>query len=290
VAWTSDDLIASAKRRGVIPIAQATWSDADLLAVADEEIQGYVIPMVRRVREDYQLYSKDFVVTSGAEYRIPYRASGGALRDVHGLDASSNVVRIPRITLDDLGDSRWGLYFFGNVIRLVNDTRSDISTLRMIYYVRPSRLVPVASARPVLNFNPTAKTITLATAPASFSGHTTWDIVRGRPGFELLTFDEPGTIAGVTITFSGALPTDLQIGDYVCIPEETPFPQIPDVTHSLLVERIVLRFCQGQGDTEGAQLSAAMLARMEEDVVSMLNQRLGPSQKRIMPVKGLWGR
>jgi hypothetical protein len=290
LAWTSDDLIASAKRRGVIPIAQATWQNADFLAVADEEISGYVLPLIRRVREDYYAQESDFTYTDGAEYRIPYRAAGGVLRSVHFLSASGDVIDVPRVTLDDLEDSRWGVYFFGNVIRVINEIRSDLATLRMIYYLRPSQLVLTAAAGHVASFNAVAKTIELTAAPAAFAGGTSWDIVRGRPGFEMLAFDAAGTLAGTTLTFTGALPTDLAVGDYVCIPEQTPFPQIPAELHTLLVERMILRFCQGQGATEDAQLSASILTRLETDLLSLINQRMGPKQKKILPIRGLWGR
>lgn len=290
MAWTSDDLIASAKRRGVIPIAQATWQNADFLAVADEEIQGYILPLVRRVREDFYAQASDFSIADGADYRIPYRAVGGVLRDVHLLDSSGDVVHPPRITMDDLDDAAWGVYFFGNVVRFVNDGQVDSVTLRMIYYVRPSRLVLLAAAGVVQSFNVTAKTITLVSAPAAFTGGTSWDIVRARPGFEMLSLDAAGALAGSTITFTAALPADLAVGDYVTIPEQSPVPQIPAELHTLLVERIVLRFCQGQGDTEGAQLSASIMTKMEADMITLISQRMGPLQSKILPTRGLWGR
>lgn len=293
MGWTSTDLIARVKRRGIIPAAQATWLDADFLETADEEILSFILPLLRKVREDYYLQSTDFTIVAGSEYRIPPRALGGALRDLQLLTSSSEVKHPPRITIDELDDEAvgaWGAYFFGGVIRLLEVEPSDYPTLRMVYYLRPSSLVDPSAVGVVQSFNATAKTITLVSAPAAFTGITSWDIVRAKPGFDMLAFDKAGTIAGTTITYSTALPADLEVGDYVCLPEQTPVPQIPAEFVSLLVERMVFRFAQGQGDTEAAQLAGAVVSRLESDAVSLIQQRLGPTNTKIMPVRGLWGR
>jgi hypothetical protein len=293
VGWTSTDLITRVKRRGVIPVAQATWLDADFLETADDEILSYLVPLVRRVREDYYLQETDFTVSDGAEYRLPYRAAGAALRDLQLITSGGDVKHPPRITIDELDDEAvgaWGAYFFGGVIRLLEVEASDYPTLRMVYYLRPSALVAPSAVGVVQSFNATAKTITLVAAPAAFTGITSWDVVRAKPGFDMLAFDKAGTIVGTTITFSTALPADLAVGDYVCLPEQTPVPQIPAEFFSLLVERMVFRFAQGQGDTEAAQLAASVATRLEADATSLIQQRLGPMHTKIMPVRGLWGR
>jgi hypothetical protein len=267
--------------------------DADFLATADEEIQSYLLPLLRKVREDYYLQETDFTIASGADYRIPYRAAGAALRDIQLISSGGDVKHPPRITIDELDDETtgtWGVYFFGGVVRLLEIEPSEYPTLRMVYYLRPSSLVDPSAVGVVQSFDATAKTVTLVSAPAAFSGITSWDIVRAKPGFDMLAFDKAGTLAGTTITFSTALPADLAVGDYVCLPEQTPVPQIPAEFFSLLVERMVFRFAQGQGDTEAAQLAASVATRLEADAVSLVRQRLGPLHVKIMPIRGLWGR
>jgi hypothetical protein len=51
--YLTDFLIESVKRRARIPVSQATLEAWEVLATADEQIQGYVAPLMIGVGEDY---------------------------------------------------------------------------------------------------------------------------------------------------------------------------------------------------------------------------------------------
>jgi hypothetical protein len=299
VGYSADDLIAAAKRRGCIPTAQATFAIADFLAQADEEIRSYLLPLIRRVQEDYYLQTADFPVSAavdqvgtiaGAQYRIPYRAVGGTLRELYFLNAAGSPVDVPRISVDDLAGASFGVYFLGNTIQFVNRANISVATLRMVYYLRPSALVLASSAAQVQSVNAAAKQVTLASVPTGYAGNATWDLLRGRPGFEMLGFDLAGTLSGSTITFAATLPGDLAAGDYVCLPEQSPVPQVPAELHPLLAERLAGSFLKSQSDREGWQDSKAEQARLETDAMLLLSQRLAGAPKKIVPRNGLWRR
>lgn len=300
MTWLADDLISSCKRRGFIPSAQASFTTTDFLAAADEEIRSYVLPLVRRVQEDYFLQSQDYTIQAGAspigappgsQYRIPYRAVGGALRGVYLVDSAGNPIPVPRVDPDDLSEVSYGVYFMGNVVNYVNRTNySAPTTLRMTYYLRPSSLVLAASAGKVQSLNAGAQTVTLVSAPAAFTGQTSFDVLRGRPGFEMLGFDLPATISGSTVTFAGPLPADLAVGDYVCLPEQSPIPQVPAELHPLLAERVAAAFLRSQGDAAGVQASKLEQERLEADALVLLSQRMGGEVKKIIPRGSLWRR
>src|SRR5574340_806468 len=180
MAVLADDLITSIKRRAGIPTAQATFQTQDFLSMADEEAQSFVLPLIRRTREEYGLQSADFTITtadargSTGPYRIPYRAVGGALRDVLTLDGNGNILQAPRVSVDDLEQVSWGSYLVGNVLYFVNRRPYAIPiTLRMTFFMRPNRLVLVANAAQVSAVNSGAKSVTLSSVPAGYSGQTT---------------------------------------------------------------------------------------------------------------------
>lgn len=297
MAYLSDDLLPMIKRAGAVPTAQASFTSTDLLSVSDEEIQTYILPLIRRVREEFYVTITDFPLTaSGAQgisgpYRIPYRAVGGALRDVQLLDANGNVIQVPRQSIDDLEQIAWGTYLQGNNVYFINKTTyATPVTLRMVWFVRPSRLVLAAAAGRVASFNATAKTVTLVAAPAAFTGQTTWDIVQARPGFDLLTYDAAGTLVGSTITFTTALPASLAVGDYVCLPEQSPIPQIPAEMHPLLAQRVACKYLQSTGELPALQAGMQMLQQMEQGVMILLTPRVEGQPRKLSPRGTPWRR
>lgn len=297
MAYLADDLITNAKKRAKIPAAQASWTPTEILSAADEQIQSYVLPVIRRTREDYGLQAIDFAIgtpdaqgTTGP-FRIPYRATGGALRDIYLRDANGNVINVPRITPDDLEQATWGVYFLGNAVYFANKTTQAAPvTLRMTFFMRPNRLVLQAGAGKITAISTSTRTVTCASLPATFAGATTFDLVQGRPGFDTLAYDFAGTVGGSNIVFSGALPSDLSVGDYVCLPETTPVPQIPPELHPLLAQRVAVQYLESEGDPNLPQ-ALQTLGRMETDAVTLLTPRVEGSPRHVIPSqRGPWRR
>lgn len=298
MGYTSDDLIASVKRKASTPDSQALWQSADFLAVADEETRSYLLPLVRRAKEDYYLQTADFPLVStaapeGQAFRIPYRAVGGALRAVHLLNSNGRPLQCPRLDPSDLEQADWGVYFLANQVFYVDRTSYAAPvTLRMTYYLRPSALVLSANAAKVASWDFDAKTITLDQVPASYSGCVLWDVLAGRPGFEMMCFDFPGSldIPSKTITFADDLPPDLALGDYVCRAEETPVPQIPAELHPLLAERVAWRCLLSLNDSDAAAQVERQFPRMEADALVLISQRIEGTPKKILPRGTPWRR
>jgi len=56
IFYTSETLIDSVKRRIAIPTNQNTYTDADILAFADEELALGIVPTIMSLHEDHLLY------------------------------------------------------------------------------------------------------------------------------------------------------------------------------------------------------------------------------------------
>lgn len=284
MAWTSEDLVAAIKRFALIPTAQSTFTTSDFLAIANEELQTYVVPLVTSQREDYFIAHYDVILQDNViEYRLPTRAVGQALRDVVLITPQNQIKVFPRIAREDLDGAGHGFYLDGNILVLVIDDPAKVSqlgtSLRMTYHLRPNTLVLTTAVGTVSGVNTGTKQVTVS--GASFSSGS-FDMVRGRSGFECLAIDRDATVAGSTLTFSVALPAELAVGDVIALPGESNYPQIPLELHPLLARRSALRCLEAMGDQENVGPCAQALSRMESDAVKLLTPRVASQAERIV--------
>src|SRR5688500_16338008 len=88
-AYTSDELIAQVKRRGMIPSSENTLTTTDYLSFINDEIQTFIVPLLMSVREEFFVANSTSTIVSGtANYPIPTRAIGAKLRNVLMLNGS----------------------------------------------------------------------------------------------------------------------------------------------------------------------------------------------------------
>lgn len=295
MAWTTTELLASIKRRAGMPTAQATFTTADLISIANEQMLEFVVPLVLKCREDYWVHNDDQALEDGViAYRIPYRAISSKLREVSILDAQSQVHNLPRVNLNDLENARWGFWIEGDRIWLVCQSPSDVTnlgvTLRQTINLRPNALVETTAATTVLSFSPTNKTITLAAAPTGYSTATAFDIIRGKSPFETLAYDLPGSLSTTTITFTASLPEDLAAGDYVTLTEQTPVPQLPVELHGLLAQKCACAILASKNMSDKLGDAEKELARLAADAVGVLTPRVDGEALRIFNRDSLYRR
>lgn len=288
--YTTTALLASIRRRTMAPTATAAGTaDADLLALANEELQSYIAPLLLSVREEYLLANSSTTMTAGtAGYRLPSRAVGAKLREVVRLDSSSRIFHLALISLDELDEwptdngTPLAFYFRGAELVLVPPP-SAAETLRMTYYRRPAEMVATTAVGAITAINTTTKVVTCATVPTTFDTGDTFDFVKSSAPFEVLAGDLAATAvttgASGTVTLTAALPSGLAVGDYVCLADQSPVPQVPAELHPLLAHRVVVKICEALGDQQGLTLAQAQLAQAEQRIVEMLAPRIDGEPK-----------
>lgn len=148
---TSNTLIESVKNRALIPTSQSTFTPADFLRFANEELDMGIVPLVQRHHEEFFIYEEaTALVANQIAYEIPSRASGNRLRSLYLLDSQQNRYPMTRVSSDDLeyysgngsGQSTYGFYIANNTINILNASSQDSdSKLLFSYYMRPNRLV-----------------------------------------------------------------------------------------------------------------------------------------------------
>ena len=91
--FNTEQLIANIKRRCAVPTSQLTFSDQDFCDLANDEMQGSVVPTIMSTREEYFVAYTDVTVNSSTGIiDIPSEAVGGKLRSVCYISQTSPLI------------------------------------------------------------------------------------------------------------------------------------------------------------------------------------------------------
>lgn len=287
---TSSDLLESVRTTITAPANQILLTDDRLLLFANEEVDSKLVPMISSLNQDYFVELEEEDLVSGtAEYDIPYRAIGRALRDLKVSDASGAIKDIVKVALEDAHLNRFeslplSFYFKGDRIIMVPTPNSSDLTLMKYYMRKPSNIVKVSATGKVTAVSTT--TLTLDNVPTTFSGATV-DIIQGKQGNRIRTMDATVTnISGSQVTLSAAA-SDTAIGDYVALSCESPVIQLPDECFPYLSLLTSRRALEALGDYEGAQAFEKELVVRKKNCEYLLAPRIEGEQTKILQRFGL---
>lgn len=308
MAWTADDLVAAVRRRAQLPDAAADGavSDADIVALANEELSLHLVPLVRASREDYWTTSEDVAIVSGtASYRVPWRAQASGLRDVCLVDSAGNERPLVRVSPTEIGRiqaysggiERIVFVMEGPSVRLVPTPTVSGYTLRMRYHRAHSTLVPNSLAADFLGLSST--NVSTSTALPSgwsslFTGDGTYvtgylDIIHARPPFGPVAVSAPITnVTGTEfITWSdlvaaGVTASTVPGSVYFALEGETPIVDLPRECWPLLVSAVTARTLEVTGDRDGAQMAIALYQRERENVAQLLEPRVEGAKVKVI--------
>lgn len=275
---TSDYSVAAVRRRGLIP-QSGKLAEADLLGFLNDATQDYIVPLLMSTREGF-LIAKEDTAISGTEYAMPPRASAERLYRVLLIDSAGNEYPLTRVETARK-DNQEGFELVDNTIVTVN-APSGYTSLRVEYYRMPNRLVALTSAGKVTA--KTATTVTLDTAPSTFSTSEPMDFIAGTAGFRCKGIDKTPTgwnSSTKVLTFtSGDIPSSLAVGDYVALAGETPIAQIPQTLRPLLEQAAC---CLALGALGDGKLGTAQktLEAMEKRLLPTLAPRV-PGASRVI--------
>lgn len=273
-AFTTTDLITSIRGRGAIPssnTASNNNSDVGLLRIASEELLIKLLPMLLSTRSEFYAYIKDYAITiNQADYEIPSRASGMVLRDVQVVDGTS-ISSLSSIDSEHLSTTSSGtpvgFYLKHNQVVLYPTPSSTSGTLRLRYFLRPSKLVRPSDAAQVSAINAATSAVTVTSIPAGFTTAFTYDLIKKSVPYAPLAIDQtPVSVVSTVITFS-SLPSGLAVGDWIAFSDETPIPQIPQEFQAVLAQMTAVKYLEAAGDREG---SAAAWKNLQQDMDSAL--------------------
>lgn len=285
-------------------------TDAVLRSELTHKLHSVFEDIVTKARSGYWLKEYITTTTSGrGRYRIPPRAVVGGLEKIEVAAAAGGVYYpLDEISPNDVqnwegaingGNPGPPLVFvsMGDQLELF-PTPNAALPLRMSYYVRPSQLVEPQSGNNfvvrgrITAFNPVARTVTvnvipfdqLAPAPGTMANGALVDVVHPDGWHELAMVNAPSTFTGTTITLGGADDmSDIAIGDYVRVADQTDWPCLPDDFHRCLADVAAIKVAVELGLREK---NDELAQNVENDLVrfrSLLVPRV-KSQPKTTPI------
>lgn len=262
--------VSAVRRQGSIT---AQYSDADILATGDMEVQTRLLPLLRRMRSEYGVRRILLPIANGRVV-MPDRSQVAGVRLVQ-LVVGSGYVTLPQVQPEDdygssVGGAPFGWYFDAAGINIVP---SNASGQVLVRYYCAAPLMTLSS-----NTALTSEILTYTETPSlctvTFNGSTTLadgDIVSARPSHHVVV---GGLLSGTGSanflpTWYTATDSDrpvpvsdfytLAIGDWVAPNGQTPFVPVPEELFGVLVHRtagVMLR-ASGYLEESSAQLELA---------------------------------
>lgn len=307
--YITDVLLPTLRLLPLMPSVQALFTDPNLLTIMTFEMTSKIIPLIDNQAEEYFIHIDDIPYnTSLTAFDIPTRALAGKLRSVSFVDSNNNEVRIPRLRLEDImsnvnatglaiNPALWGFYLRNNKVVLylgsTNGGSSSFQYLRLRYVRQPNQLVLSTACGEVTAI--VGDVVTVDAIPATFTTSEEYDLISNSPQmFDSLLDD--ATITAIDtmtneITFTtGTVPSDLQIGDWVCLAGQSPIPQIPYTPgFDLLLQLSAAKCLEIHGDTQGFNVAMSQAADMKNYFISVITPRVDGNVIRLTTPNSLYG-
>lgn len=304
---TGNKLIESIRLRAFIPNDTATYTDQDILNVANEELDVQLLDKLLTLHEEHLTVHVDIPRNSSGIYEIPYRAVGNKVRDI-SLVSGNQVYELSQISIGELSDYSLNnssvlqdtdkFYIESNHIKLIVPTKS-YDYIRIYFYMRPSVVTKTDRAAVISKIDPvnndTEIQFTLSQVPSFFTGSLTFDIVGKRTPNKIKVWDInpiPGSFNSSlnVIRFAKSdleqVLDEIKVGDYISQAEESPVANIPTEMHPLLAQLAAVHVLESLNDTEGLANAEKKLNKMINATTQLVDARVELAPKKIKPRHG----
>lgn len=288
-------LIENIQRRCAVPTSQLTYTNEDLVALANDELQGEVVPLIMSTREEYFVEEYDLSSPADGVIEIPANAVGAKLRSVCFKQQTSPLVlnSLPRIDLDVVaGVGYWnfnsvaGFYVQGNSIILYPNTSVPVNTqMRLYFYKRTLVLTDSTHYGQVVSVDENTNSVVLSFVPYDWATGTEINAVSSTPNF--------GTTVSLATVVSVSSPSvvldsveGISVGDYISECGFSAIPQVPVEAHPYLAQLTAVKALEGLGDREGMAAAQAKADKLKTSLLVMISQRVDGSVKKVMNPNG----
>ncbi len=299
--WLVSDLLSDVRRRGMLPATQSLgFTDADLIAHANNEMASHMVPLVLSVNEEFYVQTVNIPLVAGkAAYRMPNRNAGAKLRDVTYI-IGGQLQPLFRIEPEQLSSwvsgasgSPQGFYLEAGTLNLV-PAPSAGGTLRMRYFVRPGAFTVTAT-----DFGTVASVTTntvdsmgVGVFSGTYTGSLTagsliFDVIAYRPPFEYLALNaEAFTFSAPNINLvangsTQSMSPNIAVGDYIAKPDLSPVLQLPVELHSLLSQRVVCAVMEALNYGDRLARAREAAAEMEAAALKLITPRIDSAPKKM---------
>lgn len=287
IDYTTEGIIASIKRRITLPDAQNLYTPSDLIAFMTDEMSSTIEPLVHSVQQEYWVNKLDVLLVQGqTDYTIPVRGIMNGLRLITLVDNAGNEIEFPLLRPEYTASAYSWLSPYTTAVLcgfIMEDdhivvfpktvVNNPTMSVRFRFERQPNQLCGVLDAGQITAI--VGNVVTVNNIPSDWTTSTEFDIIKGTPAF--VSRGDDLTISAIdpvllTITFN-SLPSSVAIGDWVCLANTSPIPQIPFQLFPYLAQAVATKCLEGLADLEPLQSAQQKLGLMKEDALKVLQPR-----------------
>ncbi len=283
-SYTTTDLVTNVQLVAHVPLSNSTFTSSQIITLANRELQTALISQILSVREGYYLTYVDYEPTSESLYAIPSQAIGGAIAQAQ-LFIDPSIIPINRLEQSEQFSSivptstTYGYFIAGNTINVIPAPNNGV--VRIWFARRPNALVATSAAAQVTSIS--GLSFTVSSLPSTFAVDTLVNLCGDQPTFDVLGERTITAISGTTVTLDAAVDT-LAVGDWLCLADQTPVPQIPVEFRPILEQRTVVKIYELQGYLDKHKAAMDVLKGMTDDVFKLISPR-NQSQTKVINVQ-----
>ncbi len=286
-SYTTTDLVNNVQLVGHVPLSNATFTASQIITLANRELQTALIKQILSTRGGYYLSSQDYSTNaSSVDFDIPQNAIAGAISSIQ-IIVDPSIIPVNLIEQSEQfstiapTSTTYGAFIKANTIEIL--PAPSVGTVRVWYLRRPNALVATTAAAQVTAI--VGNVISVSSLPSTMAVNTVCDLCQDQPTFNVLSSPTITNISTLDITLS-AVPSTLAVGDWLCLQNQTPVPQIPVEYRPLLEQRVVVKIYELQGYLPKMQAAAKVLEQMEMDTLALVTPRVQNQTKIINPQNG----
>lgn len=294
MAFLIEDLVESVKQRSFIPISQSTFTDAQIIALLNEELRLSLVADILGAREDFFLTTKTVAIIANKDhYLIPNYCIGNNLKAVFLVDSAGNRKALERRDVDRSDEyngangSPEKFYFEGDEIVLMPKPDTAVDSILFSYFRKPNQLIETASCCKITAVVSAAGTSTFTVdtdLTDSLSVGDQIDFIRGSNPHTLWSGEVAITaITSTTIAVATADIIDVDssvepvANDYICPTGFANLAMVPEEFVPVLAQMGAARALAALGDLNKWQSAKAILEQMRGEALKLIRQRVESS-------------
>lgn len=284
--YSTTALVSNVKLIGHIPLSNSTFTAPEIINLANRELETALMQQILSVRQGYYKTYVDYDTNDTGLYPIPDDAIAAAVENIELIQEPSiiqvNVVEeSEQFATNAATSTSYGFFIVANDIQILPFPTG--CKVRIWYSRRPSVLVPTLQAGLISNI--AGPVITLAASPSTFLVGQPVDGVESQPTFEFYGMRTITNVSGTDITLDAEI-TDLVVGDYLTIHNQTPIPQIPVEFRPLLEQRVVVKIYELQNYLDKMKAAKEVQDGIERALFSLISPRVKSQSKIVNPQNG----
>lgn len=294
--YTTTQLIENIKRRCTVPTSQLTFRLEDFTDLANDTLQGEVVPMMMSMREEYFVEFEDIPTPDTRRFTIPKNTTANKVRTVAYVQQGSPLVlvNLPRIDLDVIAGYGFmnyrtlaGFYVQDDEICLYPDTSVPTGTqIRVYFFRRTLNLAAPDQFGRVTDIDTVTNTLTLDSIPFTWVVGDKLNSVSSEPPRFKTTNEEMTVVSISNPTVEVDSVEGVSIGDYVSYMGYSAIPQVPIEAHPYLAQLTASKCLESLGDSDGMQVALNRAQTLKEGLMVLMSQRVDGSVKKIVSA---WG-